>query len=288
MDHAELRAHVPELELDLAEFVRARLVVASRVFAFSVGGVPSACLVPLGDLVDHASPGEAAWCYSDAAEAYTLTASTALAAGAPIRQSYGPKSSARQLLSYGFVIDANDDDEATFRFEVGGDVPSGDARRRLLRLAAGTARTCFEVPFRHDHPSARAMLSFLRVLAATGDELVALDATPTHAAGTGPLNAPNEARALALLASACERGLAAFPTSLEEDDRLLATPGLSPNARNCIVNRKGEKRVLRRYLQLSGSATTVLAGPASDTGGLTAVADAWGGAVEPPAPDLDP
>ena len=60
-----------------------------------------------------------------------------------------------------------------------------------------------------------------------------------------------EAAARAALADAARAGLARFPTTLAEDRALLATTGLSPIARNFIMARLGEKRVLHAWLELS-------------------------------------
>jgi SET domain/Rubisco LSMT substrate-binding len=61
----------------------------------------------------------------------------------------------------------------------------------------------------------------------------------------------DEAAARAALAEAARAGLARFPTTLAEDRALLATTGLSPIARNFIMARLGEKRVLHAWLELA-------------------------------------
>jgi len=61
----------------------------------------------------------------------------------------------------------------------------------------------------------------------------------------------DEAAARAALAEAARAGMARFPTTLAEDRALLATTGLSPIARNFILARLGEKRVLQAWLELS-------------------------------------
>jgi len=38
---------------------------------------------------------------------------------------------------------------------------------------------------------------------------------------------------------------------VEEDDALLARGGLSPNARNAVVVRRDEKRVLSRWIEVA-------------------------------------
>jgi SET domain/Rubisco LSMT substrate-binding len=61
----------------------------------------------------------------------------------------------------------------------------------------------------------------------------------------------NEAAARAALADGARAGLARFSTTLAEDQALLAGRELSPNARNFIVTRLGEKRVLHAWLALA-------------------------------------
>lgn len=64
----------------------------------------------------------------------------------------------------------------------------------------------------------------------------------------------DEAGARAVLADAARAGLARFSTTLAEDRALLAGGGLSPDARNFIVTRLGEKRVLHAWLELARDA----------------------------------
>jgi histone-lysine N-methyltransferase SETD3 len=61
----------------------------------------------------------------------------------------------------------------------------------------------------------------------------------------------NEADARAALAEAARAGLARFSTTLAEDQALLAGRALSLHARNFIVTRLGEKRVLHAWLALA-------------------------------------
>jgi hypothetical protein len=61
----------------------------------------------------------------------------------------------------------------------------------------------------------------------------------------------SEAAARAALADAARAGLARFSTTLAEDQALLAGTGLSADARNFIVTRLGEKRVLHAWLALA-------------------------------------
>jgi hypothetical protein len=61
----------------------------------------------------------------------------------------------------------------------------------------------------------------------------------------------DEAAARAALADAARAGLAPFPTTLAEDEALLAGADLSTDARNFVVARLGEKRVLHAWLRFA-------------------------------------
>jgi hypothetical protein len=61
----------------------------------------------------------------------------------------------------------------------------------------------------------------------------------------------NEAATRAALADAARAGLARFSTTLAEDQALLAGTELSADARNFIVTRLGEKRVLHAWLEFA-------------------------------------
>ena len=68
----------------------------------------------------------------------------------------------------------------------------------------------------------------------------------------------SEATARAVLADAARAGLARFSTTLAEDEALLAGEALSPTARNFVMARHGEKRVLHAWLELAAHGPTEL------------------------------
>jgi len=76
---------------------------------------------------------------------------------------------------------------------------------------------------------------------------------------------------------ACEERLNAFPTSLEEDERLLREGPLSPNERSCVLMRRQEKRLLRDYLELTRTGRALLRQPREEVEQLAARSDTpWG------------
>ena len=123
-------------------------------------------------------------------------------------------------------------------------------------MKPGEASRALMVPF-HLEGEGAAMLSFLRVAVADGDDLAAL-CGPGPTLHGHPVSARNAAAALAALARACEESLARFPQSVEEDDRLLQDPGIGVDTRHAVTVRRGEKRVIGQWLALCRFAAPLL------------------------------
>jgi histone-lysine N-methyltransferase SETD3 len=256
-DHALLRDHVPGCaRLSLGEFVWAHLAVITRVFGLTIEGSTARCLVPMADMFNHQRRADAVWAYADGVAGFVMAATTAMPAGAEVHDSYGAKCNSRFFLNYGFTLDDNDgDNEAVLHFGVPADTPSPEAKQKLLGLDSPSARRSFQIAPRPDHEKTRAMLSFLRVACADDRELATLVAAPgLRVEDVAPVSAANEARVLSAVAAACGEALSAFDTTVAEDDQLLQDPALSRNVRNCIVMRRGEKKVLGETLELTRAA----------------------------------
>jgi Rubisco LSMT substrate-binding/SET domain len=253
-------------------FVWARYVVCSRVFGVHVGGRKTLAMVPMADMLNHRIPPEVRWGYDDESEAFVMTAARDLRAGETLHDSYGQKCNARFLLSYGFVLDDNPDNAAGVRLSVPRSDPAFEAKVRLL----DTASRRFLVSAQIGAEATRAALAFLRVAHAGEAEIRTIRA---RGLGLVPLGARTEARVRAALAAACSESLDRFPTSVEDDDGLLLSGGLSPIARSCVVMRRGEKRVLAQ-LRAALEAGVEPAAAAGDDGGLTR---GWA-ALPPPMP----
>ncbi len=245
-DHEALRAALPDWQHTLDAFTWARLVIVSRVFGLTLDGVPTRCLVPLADMLNHRRPAQAdvSWGYSEELQRFTMHAARDIARGEPVCDTYGEKSNVRYLLGYGFVLEDNLEQE-TVTLELALPHDRWELRRReVLGLPAGGTRSC-TLPYRCELDDALTeALIFLRVALANAPELSALlDGTRTPAS---PLSPVNERRTRRALHDVCRRALADYPTTIEEDERLLAAGGLDPRVRSCVVVRLAEKRVLER------------------------------------------
>jgi histone-lysine N-methyltransferase SETD3 len=276
-DFQAIARRAPDLaRFPYADFVWARTAVISRVFGLTIEGRDVDALVPLADMMNHRRPPDARWSYDGGA--FVMTAAGALRRGEAIHDSYGRKSNARLLVNYGFTVDDNDEeDEASVLLAIPPDAPLADEKTRLLGVPPGVTQP-FRLSARAQGEAAGA-LSFLRIACATLRELEEIQGAPLDVHRVPPLNGRNESAALALLAGACDRALAAFPTTVEEDDAILGGGALPVDTRSAVVARRAEKRVLLRWREIARTALPLLRLPHST---LSAALDA-GAAGEGPA-----
>jgi len=255
-DHQSLRHSVRGFSHPYAEFEWARVAVTSRNFNLEVHGRSVQALVPMADLLNHATPRETAWGFDDSSGAFRMTALKSFAPGEAVHDSYGRKCNSRFFVNYGFVLPDNPDNEAVialpdppcdYRFYdsltfLGGRSPGGGCR--------------FQVSV--DLERAGPLLSFLRLLCADGEENVTLPGLAGPAISVPPISRRNEAAALEALQNACTAALGCFDTTLCKDEALLENPFLTTNERNAIIMRRGEKRVLHHYLEMARVVTGFL------------------------------
>lgn len=259
-DHAQLCQKVPGYErFSVEEFIWARLSVSSRNFGLKVGGLQGRALVPLADMLNHRRPPDVLWDTSKDGQFFVMTAQNPVATGLEIHDSYGAKSNDLLLLHFGFVAENNEQDEVFLSIGLPEGTALASGKQKLLGLSSPTAKQPFKVPLQYEHASTQRMFSFLRVACAAPLELPRL--APRLLTGLGsipPLSVANEERVLRSLGAACEARLAAFATSLEEDERLLREGALSLNARGCVLMRREEKRLLHAWRELTRTGLSLL------------------------------
>ncbi|RKH07087.1 SET domain-containing histone-lysine N-methyltransferase [Corallococcus carmarthensis] len=252
--YAELAASVPGFTRFTPDaFLWAQHVLISRTFGLTVEGRLIRCVVPVADMLNHRASPRVVWGNTEDGD-FLLRAREPVAAGEELHISYGIKPGYRFLLNYGFVPEDNPDDTLVLYLGIPEDVPQAARKRELLSLPTPASRRRFEVPLHYGHSSTVAMFSFLRVACADTEELARLTAEAREEQGLGPvspLSARTEGRVLQQLSDLCEARLAGFDTTLEEDERLLREADLSRNERNCVLLRRGEKRLLHAYAGLA-------------------------------------
>lgn len=155
------------------------------------------------------------------------------------------------------------------RYQLYPDHPGLAVKARLATRSNLTALKEFQVPSTYRENSDRErktkdMFGWLRFVNATDTELLSIQ---HNARGDGikpeevePLTPRLEIEVLKQVQKAARQALAAFETSLEEDNALLKTDALPPfsNLRNCVLQRRGEKQVLRWYDALASESIPLL------------------------------
>ncbi|MET0401640.1 MAG: SET domain-containing histone-lysine N-methyltransferase [Cystobacter sp.] len=260
------------------DFVWARLSVSSRQFNVKKGGLLGETLVPLADMLQHRRQSDVLWETSEDGKFFVVTANVAVAAGDEIHVNYGNKSNDVMLLHFGFLLEDNEHDEAFVGLEILQGDPLIREKQALLSFAPDTTARPFKLSRQYVHPYTRMAFSFLRVAAALPSDFE--EFSQQQKAGErvhGPLNLDNEERALELLGLTCEARLSLYPTTLEEDDRLLREGTLSKNTRNCVLVRREEKRLLRDYIAMTHAGRQLINTPREEVEQLAARSDTpWG------------
>jgi histone-lysine N-methyltransferase SETD3 len=248
-EHAHLCKYVPGFErFTFDAFVWAHFAVVTRTFSVLRSGTEVACLVPLADMINDGKPWDVQWDMPEGATHFELKSKGVVARGQELRTSYGRKSNLQLLLQYGFVHEENPYDEVMIFLSLSLEDPLAADKQRLLGLTEPFELRTYMLSLTDDAGLMDEMFSFLRVACADAEELATLIATP-HARlrARSPLSARNEQRVIDTFVTLCEEQLDGYETPLAEDERILREEKLSPNARNSILVRWGEKRILQAY-----------------------------------------
>lgn len=247
--HAHLCKHVPGFErFTFDAFVWAHFAVVTRTFSVLRSGTEVACLVPLADMINDGMPWDVPWDMPEEGTHFELKAKGAVARGQELRTSYGRKSNLQLLLQYGFVHEENPYDDVMLFHGLLLEEPLSAQRQQLLGLTTPFELRSYTLSLTDDAGPMEEMFSFLRIACAGAEELATLAAAPdARIRARSPLSARNEQKVIDSFITLCEEQLAGYETPLAEDERILREERLSQNARNCILMRRGEKRILETY-----------------------------------------
>jgi hypothetical protein len=241
-----------ETTFTLAEYALVKAIIGSRVHSILHAGKPSIALVPLADMPNHSLEQNMRW-RGDTAFGFVCVATRDIEAGEPLTISYGIEDNGHWLGSYGFCLEENPHDETEIVLpELPGDHPLLEHAKALGSAREG--RRVFTVRANYNHRGTRSMFTYLRLLAMNAardtvavsprkDDIGAIEVIPACI--------ENEQAALRELEIACRQRLQAFPTTMAEDEVLLAQASLPLNRRNAVRVRHGEKAVLHYLLDLA-------------------------------------
>jgi len=223
------------------KFLWCRTIVGSRNFTITIAGGKRTSMVPQADMLNHYRPRETSWTYENDIDCFTITSLKPLKKGQQVMDSYGKKCNSKFLLHYGFAVERNREANGVClnKLTVQLDISDSDAlMRRKLPMIPRAKK--FRISSSYQAKETREALDYARVAVANEDELRGM--TKSH---TGVVSLRNEVASLGLIAKAMEARLEAYPTTLEQDNALMASNTLTPfsNRRNALIVMIGEKEI---------------------------------------------
>lgn len=259
----------------LEYFAWARMIVCSRNFGGIVGGTKTSAMVPMADMLNHYRPRETRWGFREESKNFEISATTPIAGGGVVYDSYGKKCQHRFLLNYGFAVENNVEEDGRNPNELyvtmellprSEDACHGLKVKILERnYGPGEIRRGVRVGTTYKSGSTLEAWSFLRFIHLTPDELNQHlermrgsngDGVDISTQITAPVSIENETKCLKKMASLMVKQLQKYDTTYEEDLALLNTPvsegGPPPfsNRRNALIYMCGEKEICNFYIDL--------------------------------------
>eukprot|EP01022_Parablepharisma_sp_SALTPOND_P019559 TRINITY_DN3361_c0_g1_i1.p1 TRINITY_DN3361_c0_g1~~TRINITY_DN3361_c0_g1_i1.p1 ORF type:complete len:583 (-),score=90.94 TRINITY_DN3361_c0_g1_i1:4775-6523(-) len=273
-DYKQICKAAPEFSkiATLEDFMRTRALVNSRIFGISIEGEDNDSIVPYADMFNFKHGCDmTTWAYSDEAKGFVVKSKENIKAGEEIFVYYGNKPNWNFFQFYGFVIDNNEKDEILLEVLFLLDDPLSTLKESLLDCIKEEPQKLKLRETASNKKFSKA-ISYLRYIAYndTAEQLKEIkkkcdivqeekgETVHFTAFEIPPISATNEERALEMLKKLCEKNLARYPQSYEYDVEALKNPGLSYNERNCIIFRKGEKRVHNFHIRLATEVINVL------------------------------
>lgn len=249
------------------EYRRALSLVYSRTFDFSEL-IGEHVFIPFVDFLNHSinDTGKAActYSYNHDKDCFELLAGADYDEGEEVFISYGEKTSSQLLASYGFMYENNAEDTVDITASLFSlsplrsvsPPPSCRSPPSLKQLALEDLFFSLKTDQHTGQPFLHAsLLNFIRIQHLSTEQkacFLTQDLGQRHDLVRSHIifDDQNEAETNRFLLSALERMLKAFPTTIEEDEHLLATcPDLTSSKRWAIRYRKEEKRLLREYIR---------------------------------------
>ena len=241
------------------KFCQARMSVSSRIFGVTMNGVRADVLVPFADLINHRTQRQTQWYYDNAQNSFMIQSLEDIKEGNEIYDSYGKKSNAKLLLNYGFCLENNSENEYYLTLKFNPKVPLFSQKKVIFQREEDYERT-FKLYSNVYESELYELLSFLRFLIFEGDFNVLMtamnnkddenmnDTSPVSFYYIEPISKELEIKVLKHLNSILREALRRYPTSLDEDKKMLKNKNISFNQRNCLLLIISEKILLIYYI----------------------------------------
>lgn len=228
------------------DFVWARTCIITRVYAITRNEISDTVMVPFADMANHVIPANTHWYFNNDSEKFTVHATKNLQRGDVLYESYGQKCNYRYFVNYGFTVDNNPFEEATMIFNP---ILLQMISRKLYVLEINesgsyktdnqylnylnTAPDIFQVGYDIKTPTFQAMLDYCRKSAIENIKVESLDIKLS------------EIHVCNMIINIANMMIDQFNETFEDDEMLLKTYTYNFNMRNCIIQRKEEKKVYK-------------------------------------------
>jgi histone-lysine N-methyltransferase SETD3 len=168
------------------QFVYIRTLIGSRNFGININGKKRVAMIPFADMLNHDASPSTNWYFSQSDDCFHMDMNRSVQANIEITDTYGKKCNSKYLLFYGFVLPNNDNNKVTVKLKQNTD-DLDDVKNNLYTSLTE------ELDKDLDSYAFRELLKFLRISAATPDEL-----SDKHSKNDfdKPLNKNNEYKAL--------------------------------------------------------------------------------------------
>lgn len=203
-------------------------------------------LVPLGPpLLAYKSNCKAMLTAVD--DAVQLVVDRPYKAGEPIVVWCGPQPNSRLLLNYGFVDEDNPYDRIVIEASLNTEDPQYQEKRMVAQRNGKLAVQVFHVYVGREKEAISEMLPYLRL--GYISDTAEMNSVISSQGPTCPLSPCMERAVLDQLAAYFEARLAAYPTTLSEDEAMLADCNLNPKKQVAVQLVKLEKKILHACLR---------------------------------------
>ena len=252
----ELRAKFPtkfsqsQSKYTRKEFLWGWAIIWSRAFDIEIpisGGLGGGgqerqrVMAPIVDFFNH-NLVQSNYRYNPVEQQFELYTGQSYKAGDEVFLNYDPKPNSDYLMQYGFVMDNNPHDYVGVIASIGPDAPHYADKNALLERLGHK----MSAPHRLSMSGLSSKsLDCVRVLCAEPAEMLNGDARKVLRGK--PISAGNELCLYRTLVDAIHNLLEQYPTKLVDDQALYQSASfsqLSTNARNALILRRGEKRIL--------------------------------------------
>ncbi|POM66485.1 Putative histone-lysine N-methyltransferase [Phytophthora palmivora] len=244
-DFPEIFASLPTLKVE--DYMWAMSVIWSRAFGVSKGEKYLRLLCPAMDMFNHdvtlRNPLDDFVSFDEEKQMMTHQVPKEVMAGSPLHISYGQYSNAKLLYSYGFVVPENLRQAVDFWMKIPPTDPYLKLKQTVLDSNKLTQEQTYDfcgTLFKNDVDER--LLATLRVILMNEQEIRLYK----KAFESSILSARNELAVYENLQSSCLRKLANYPTTLEEDETILAETKteLDPRLSFAVRVRIEDKQVL--------------------------------------------